>query len=378
MIDASARGAAQAQDSRLERLLPFLESDPANPVLLADAADAAVDEGRPRLALDLLDRAEALGPLSPAQTNLRGVAALQLRRYDSARAAFETLVANGAEDPALRSNLAWARAMTSDHDGALALLADRLGRERPEAAMLEVQLLHGRGDFDEAAQKARAYLDLHPDHGGLNAAASVLALDVEDAELARRAALAGGDHPDALATLGTLALGADRAVQARDLFDRALARSEGVPRAWVGRGLARMLAGDQAGAPADLDRGAEMFGDHLGSWVAAGWAHFVVGDIATARQRFETALALDSGFAESHGSIAVVDLLEGRTAEARRRAETALRLDRRCASAALAKTLLAAGDGKTIEARRIFQAAINMPVDKEGRTIAHALTRIGL
>jgi tetratricopeptide (TPR) repeat protein len=377
MTNAALTGSQPKPDGRLARLLPLLESDPRNRHLLADAAEAALDEGQPRIALGLLDRSEAIGALPPRETNLCGVASLQLGLYGRAAAAFEGLVAGGEEDPAVRSNLAWARAMANDREGALALLADGLGLERPEAAMLEVQLLHDRGDFDAAAEKARDYLGRHPGHPGLNAAASVVAIDVEDADLARRAAGAGGDHPDALTTLGTLALGADRAVEARDLFDRALERNEGAPRAWVGRGLARMLSGDQAGAPADLDRGAALFGDHLGSWIAAGWAHFVAGDVDTARSRFETALALDPTFAESHGSLAVVDVVQGRVGEARVGAETALRLDRQSASAALARTLLAAGEGKEGEARSIFEAAVNAPVDKEGRTIAQAMAKMG-
>jgi tetratricopeptide (TPR) repeat protein len=366
------------RESRLARLISYLHSDPANRALLADAAEAALDENRPQDALDLLSRSEALGPLPPRETNLRGVAALQLRLYDRAAAAFESLVAAGVDGGAIRSNLAWARAMAGDREGALALLGDGTGSEVPDAAMLEVQLLHDRGDFEAAAAKARLYLDRHPDHPGLNAAASVLALDVEDAELAARAARAGGDHPDALTTLGTLALGSDRPETARDLFDRALAQNEGVPRAWIGRGLSRMLSGDKAGAPADIDRGAEMFGDHLGSWIAAGWAHFVAGDIETARRRFETALSLDATFGETHGSLAVVDLLQGRVEDGRKKAETALRLDRESASAAFARTLLAAGAGKEREARRIFEAALETPVDRQGRTLGQAMARMGL
>ncbi len=245
----------------------------------------------------------------------------------------------------MRFNLAWSLAMAKRFDEALPLLDEATSEALPQAAQLEVQLLHQLGQFDRAEERARLLIEIHRDHRGLNAAVSTLALDVEDLELAQRTALKAGDHPEALATLGTIALDEDRAGEAAELFDASLARAPDAPRALIGRGLVRLLGDDKERAAQDLDRGAELFGDHLGSWVAAGWAHIVIGDIATGEARFETALALDDTFAESHGSLAVVDVLEGRIEEARRRTRIALRLDRHCFSAALAAMLLAAGAG---------------------------------
>lgn len=370
--------ATMETESRLDRLLLLLSSDAENPALLGDAADAAVEERRPEEAIALLERLEAIVPLPPREANLMGLAAMQLGRHDRAEAAFERLVAGGSADATVRANHAWAKAMQKDLDGALALLDDPLAFERPEAAMLKVQILHEQGEFEEAARLARIYVERHPDHRGLLAAASVLALDVEDAELAARCAAAAGDHPAALATLGTLALGEDRATEALAMFDRALERDSGAPRAWVGRGLAKLLSGDSESASEDIDKGAELFGDHLGSWIAAGWACFINRDLAAARVRFEKALALDSTFAESHGSLAVLDLLEGRREQARKGCDVALRLDRESFSGALARVLLAADAGDQAGARRIFDAALTTPIGRNGRTIAQALVRIGL
>jgi tetratricopeptide (TPR) repeat protein len=373
-IDAAE---APAQ-SRLDRLLPMLEADPANLALLADAAETAIAEQRPETASELLDRYAAIAALPPRETNLAGLAALQTRNYHRAAQLFGELVEAGVDEPAVRFNLAWACAMDKDFDRALELLDDGLARALPQAAMLQVQLLHDRGDFDGAAARAREYVEIHPSYGPLMAAVSVLALDVEDAELAAACAAKGGEHPDALTTLGTLALGEERATEALALFDRALERNSHVPRAGVGRGLARLLTGEAPDAAADIDRGAEMFGDHLGSWIAAGWAHFVNKDMASARARFEKALELDDTFAETHGSLAVLDLLDGNVEGAREKSEIALRLDRQCYSAALARSLLAAGAGDPEKARRIYDMAINTPIDGSGRTIGQALAKLGM
>jgi tetratricopeptide (TPR) repeat protein len=370
--------AEAAEPSRLDRLLPLLDSDPTNLALLADAAESALAERRPETAAELLERYSAIAPLPPREANVAGLAALQTKRYDRAAALFGELVDAGVDDPSVRFNLAWACAMDKRFDRALELLDDDLARALPQAAMLQVQLLHDRGEFDAAAARAREYVEIHPSYPPLMAAVSVLALDIEDEALAAACAAKGGEHPDALTTLGTLALGDERATEALELFDRALDRNPHVPRAWVGRGLARLLTGQSPDAAADIDRGAEMFGDHLGSWIAAGWAHFVNKDMASARARFETALQLDDTFAESHGSLAVIDLLEGNVEGARERSEIALRLDRQCYSAALARSLLAASAGDQATAQRIYEAAVNTPIDGSGRTIGQALAKLGM
>ena len=361
---------------RLDRLLALLESDPDNVTLLCDGADTALSERRPETAVELLDRAAKLAPLAPPQVNLAGLAAMQLSRFDEAAEHFGSLAGQGVGGGPVRFNLAWCRAMTKDFDDALQWLDEETTQELPQAAMLKIQILHEQGEFDEAGRLARHHLSVHPDHPGLNAAVSVLALDIEDAELAARCAAKAGDHPDALATLGTLALRDDRTDEARSMFDQALARNQGNARAWVGRGLASLVSGEPSAAAGDIDRGAELFGDHLGSWIAAGWAYFVGGDLATSRQRFETALEIDDNFAEAHGSLAVIDILEGEREKGRERSEIALRLDRNCYSAALARMLLAEQAGDPEAARRIFELAVNTPVDGEGLTIAKALARM--
>ena len=309
---------------------------------------------------------------------MRGVAALQSRDFSTAEQIFADIRTDHPEDVALAYNLAWARANLADHAGAMEVLGDDAARALPQAATLRIELLHQLGRLDEAAPAASAYATLFPDHAPLSAAISVLAIDLEDKQLAATSAARAGDHPDALITRGTLALGEERASEAAMLFEQALAANPAAPRAWVGAGLAKLLTGQAASAPADLDLGAEMFGDHLGSWIAAGWAYFINGDRDLARSRFQRALEIDGSFAEAHGALAVLDLLEGDVPAAERGCEVALRLDRSCFSAALARTLLLSAAGDRQQAQRIFERALTTPVDGDGRTIAQTLAVIGL
>jgi len=363
---------------RYARFAALIEQDSDNVRLIADAAEAAFEEGLFDEAEDLFDRHARIAPLPPHTLHLAGLSAMQRRDWNTASDRLAQLMERGEDAPAIRFNRAWSLAMVKTFDTALALLDQTTVQALPQAAQLFVQLLHDRGDFEEAAVQARQLFDLHPDHPGLAAAIATLAIDIEDIGLARRAANCAGDHPDALATLGTLALGDDDPGEAERYFDAALARAPSSPRAWIGRGLVRLLGDDKALAATEIDKGAELFGTHLGSWIAAGWAHVIAGNLATGKDRFETALRLDDSFAESHGSLAVMDIFEGKPEAARRRCEVALRLDRQCFSAALAATLLSAGSGNPAEAQRIFERALHTPVDSSGRTVAQALARMGM
>lgn len=376
MADTDQALAERASDERLKRLLSYVAADPANTSLRTDAAEHALDVGEPEIARDLIG--EEKGPLTDQELNLLGVAQMQMHDFSQATKALESLVARGSNDPAVKFNLAWSLAMTKQFDGAIELLSPDVTSVLPQAATLHVQLLHDKGEFEEAAALARHYIEQFPTHEGLAAAVSVLALDVEDIELARRSAEIGGGHPDALSTLGTLALGDQQVAQAAELFDRALERNDTVPRAWIGRGLAHLLMNQASAATADIDRGAELFGDHIGSWIAAGWAYLIAGDLKKARERFQRAFGIDENFAESHGSLAVVDALEGHEAEARKRITVAKRLDKECFSAAFAQTLLTARQGRPDAARAIFQKILETPVNARGDTAARALARMSL
>lgn len=362
---------------QLDRLLGYLEQDPGNVALLIDAAEAAIDAGEADRALGLLDRAATITMPDARARNLGGLAAMHAGQFDRAATTFADLLDGGADDPALRFNLAWSRARLKDEEGALSVLDQASAEALPQAAALEVQLLHSLGRVDEAFDRGKQYLAIHPEGRALAAAMSVLSIDMGDEALAAQCAARAPGHPDALTTLGTLALGADRATDAVALFDDALARNPEAPRAWVGRGLAYLLSGKADEAPTNIDRGAAMFGDHLGSWIAAGWAYFVNGDLATSRARFAHALELDPTFAESHGSLAVLDLLAGEVDAARERVKIAQRLDRTSFSAALAQALLRAGDGDVATSRAIIQTALHTPIDGN-RTIAQSLARLGM
>jgi tetratricopeptide (TPR) repeat protein len=373
----NAMSAPSNETSLFRRLASYLEHDPDNLALIADAATAAADEGETEAAAALLARHAALAPLPPALLNLGGLIAMQEQRYADAAAAFAALREAGEDAPPIRFNLAWALAMAKDYEPALALLDDEVIAVGPRAAALKIQLLHQAERLDEALACGAALAETYPDESSLMGALASAALDAEQIELARAYARRAGSNHDGLATMGLLLLDENRLDESAALFDRVLGADPANPRALLGAGLGRLQRGDAAAAADRLDAAARRFEDHLGSWVAAGWAHYIKGDMAASRARFETALALDDTFAETHGGLAVLDIVEGDLESGRRRADVALRLDRNCLAGALAKSMILEKDGKAGAAQKVREAALNAPVGTGGRTIARSLAMLG-
>lgn len=358
-----------------ERLIGYLAADPDNSSLLADSAAAAAQADKLPEAVDLYRRLDGIAPLEGGLANMAAIIAMRAGDQDQAQRWFSRCFEAHGEDPSLRFNIAWSKALSKDFSGAAELLDGAVVAALPQAAMLSLQIDHQEGRFDEAGKKLESYLAMHPEYPPLQAAASVLAMDIDDPDLARAAAEKGGDHPDALTTLGTLDLGDRNLDLARSRFEQALATRQVSPRAEVGLGLVDLAAGNAAAAALRLDRGAQQFGDHLGSWLAAGWAHFIAGDLDAARQRFEVALAKDDTFGEAHGSLAVVDLLQGEKEAAERRMKVSRRLDPQSFSTALATVLWAQSQGNRGRAEAVLEVALNQQIMPDGSTLLDQLVK---
>lgn len=360
---------------RLEKLTSYLAADPENPSLLADCADAALAADIPEEALAFFKRLDTIEPLSGGRANAAGIAAMRSGDQQSAQTWFARELDNDPENESLKFNIAWSKALSKDFEGAAELLSDDLTQHLPQAAMLDLQIEHELGNFEEAAEKMVAYLERFPKYPPLAAAASVLAMDTDQHDLARQTAEKGGTHPDALTTLGTLDLGDRKLDEARAQFERALAVRAQNPRAEIGLGLVDLAEGNAVQAAERLDRGAEQFGSHLGTWIAAGWAHFIGGDLVKARERFETALEHDDAFGEAQGSLAVIELLEGDQKAAQRRIEIARRLDREAFSTALATMLWEQSQGNPEKAEQIFRIASQQQILPNGSTLMDELVK---
>ncbi len=369
---------AHDSHSRLFRLLGYLQHDPDNLTLIADAAQAAFDESELDKACDLLARYRALSSLPMPLVNLEGLVALRAGRLDAAAVAFDTLLADGVADAAVRFNRAWVHALCNEHAAALALLDEESVAVTPRAPALKVQALHHLGRIEEALAVGQGLSERFRSNDALLGALSVAAMDADDIDLAGHYAEQAGGGVDALTTRGLIALNGDDPARALTLFDQALTEQRDAPRAWLGKGLGLVVTGNIAAGITALTRGAELFGNHLGSWIAVGWAQVMAKDLKAARATFDHALTLNENFAETHGGLAVLDVGSGDLDSAKRRADIALRLDRNCFGAMLAQILLHQAKGDSAAAGRIWEKAMDMPTGVGGKTLAQAIVGMGL
>jgi tetratricopeptide (TPR) repeat protein len=356
--------------ARYERLAGYLAADAENLRLIADAADAAYQAGRPDEAAALVERHAAVAPPPPSLINLLGLCALAEGRYEDAANIFSSLLADAPEDDGLRFNLAWARSRMGQHEAALALLDETVAT--PQAAALRIRSLHHLARLDEALAMGDAWEGRTEDPELWSALASV-ALDIEDLERAARWAPRAQATAEGQAALGMLAMADSDTGQARRFFDNALALRPDSARGLLGLGSVLLAENRPAEAAERLDQAATIFQNHLGSWTAAGWAWLIAGDAAAARDRFERVLALDDTFGEAHGGVALLDLMDGRAEDARRRSEIALRLDRQSLGGALVHSLLLEQAGDTAGAGRVVERAMNAPVGPRGQSVAQLL-----
>lgn len=363
-------------DTKLDQLLDFLELDPQNPSLLLDCANAAIEEKKIEKASELFSTLNSIEPLKGQAANTAGIALMRTGQFDAASDIFNSLLDDNPDDLNIQFNLAWAASLSGDNEKATELLNQNMIETIAQAAMLKLQITHDNGDFDKAALLARDYLVLHNQYAPLLAAISTLAMDIEDIDLARESAHKAGDIPEAMTTLATLCLGDQDNETAREMFQKVLQVQNKSPRAWVGLGLSSLAMGDSASAGPEIDKGAEIFENHLGSWIAAGWAYFIAKDYLSARERFERAFSYDPNFAESHGSLAVMDVIDNDIESAKRRITVALKLDRQCFSAAYAKMLIAQSLGQDEKAQKILDNTLSQSFNAEGNTIAQAIAKL--
>lgn len=366
----------QQEPSRFERLLAYVEADPQNLQLLADAADAAADEGRFSEAVDLVERHSVVAPAPARLINILGLAAMQDSRFDDAAGIFQSL-ADATGDAGARYNLAWAKDRMGEHEAVAELLDDTVLEQFAAGRAMKVRALHHLDRLDEAMALGSDLQDESADADLLGALATA-ALDADDLTQARVWATKARGTPEGESTLGMLALAEEREDEAKAHFEQALRARPDSARSLLGLGLIQLEHDKPAEGAVLLDQSAQAFGDHLGTWVAAGWAHLVAGDKALSRARFETALKIDDTFAEAQGAMALLDLLGGQTEAASRRAETALRLDRNALGGLLVKSLILEAQGDTAMAERIRAIGMNAPIGPGGRTVAQSLAALAL
>lgn len=364
--------------AQLARTDLYLQQDPDNPSLLARGFDLAMAIRDFAAAQRYLDRTRAARGDDP-HVRFRQAELLSAQgRGLEAEPVYEALLAE-FRDP----NLAYALARNLARRGEHARAADTLWPYRdaaelpaPAATQLVRSLHHaGRGDAALGfVAQAEPRFGTDP---AFCAAASLVALDEDDAALAARLsaqAQQGGAAPvEALVVDGTLALGELEVDAAVARFEQALQAHPDEGRSLAGLGTAHLVRRDFAAALPLLEAAHRAMPAHIGTLHLLAWCRLFMGEPAAAQRDFARALDLDRNFGESHGGLAVVAALRGARAEAEREAELALRLDPASLSARYARMVL---DGDTADPERFGRLADAILARREvggGKTMADLL-----
>jgi tetratricopeptide (TPR) repeat protein len=340
--------------ARLMRLERYLQEDPANAALLADACDAAIEAGEHAHALVHLAAAAGLGLDPQAWTFRRARLCIAQRDLERAGELLESLRAAMGQHPVLAHDLAYVAFLQDDFSRCRELLQPWLDDGTPGGAMpadeleaLQVLCLratHRLGLVQEGWTWARdraAEGKLLPAAQGV---ASLLAIDADDFGAASALADTALDsHPlqgEALVARATVALAQRETSLAGKLLARALEGNADDGRTWSTLGFASLQAQDLERAETQFERALRTMTAHIGTWHALGWTRLLRQDLAGALRAFQEALALDHNFAESHGALGLVLGLRGDGAQAEHHLAVADRLDPQNVTGRYARALL--------------------------------------
>lgn len=358
-------------ETRLDRLQRYLQDDPHNGVLLADAFDEALSSGAWESASRLARLAEDEHLAQPAWQFRRARLCIALRDLQRAAELLEALQRTIGESPVLSHDLAYVRLLQGEFEACRALLQPWLEDDDavPETrAALQVLWLRASHRLQLVAQ-AREWTQRQHEAGALSPAvlgvASLVALDASDFESAKswsHASLQADLRiPEALVTAAYVALAEGHTGRARRCLQGAIELNPCDGRTWSVLGLASLHARDLPLAQRQLETAVQYMPDHIGTWHALGWTRLLQGDRARALEAFQRALALDRNFAESHGATGLLLALEGQRAQAEHHLDVADRLDAGNVTARYARALIAGDAGDMQSLQRLALRLLDRP-----------------
>lgn len=351
---------ASSPAARLQRLAGYLEQDPGNAALLADACETAIACGQHAQAEAYIGKAMELSLDTGEWSFRRARLCMARRELDEAARLLQELGAVLGDQPVLAHDLAYVRLLQGDAAQAQGVLQrwtqdpQALGAMpaelRAAVQVLWLRVSHRLQRLDEAAewvQGQRSAGTLEPAASGV---ASLIALDLDDLPAARAladAALAvDRGQVEALVARGTIALAEGDAAQATQWLQAALRLNPQDGRTLSALGFASLLARDFSAARSLLERSVLSMPDHVETWHALGWARLLQSDKEGAIAAFESALRLEPDSAETHGGLALLLVLTGQRQRAEEHMAAADRADPDGPGSRWARAVLSGGAGE--------------------------------
>ncbi|MDO8329294.1 MAG: hypothetical protein Q7T36_02355 [Fluviicoccus sp.] len=366
---------ASPDRSRLDRLLGYLDADPANPALLTDALQEAIAAEN----LDAGDRILSLA--ARANVTSTGFQAHALHfcllktDYEAAAAYGDSALAQGLHHPAVVFNTGFARFYLQRFADCAALMLPYCAANpaHAAAAVIAARALHHLDREEEALPLLEQALAAEPELPEALGVKALLLYELDrnaEALVCADMALAGdADQLDALLAKGEVLLEQDQPDYAAMILQHLVDKHPTCGRGWSDLAQCAFLAMDLPEVERCVRHGVEFMPEHIGSWHLLAWVHILKGETGQAREVLQRSYALDRNFAETHGGLAVVDAMEGLTAEAELGIRRALKLDAGCMSAQFARLLLLKQGGDAVGAEALVKEVLEQPFGESGETL---------
>jgi tetratricopeptide (TPR) repeat protein len=349
----------QTPPDRLTRLLGFLERDPRNGNLLADAAEEALRAGKTTQARAFVGRGLEAAEKPELRFRL-GTMLLALRDFSAASELFADLIGS-LPSPAVRYNLAYAQMNEGRLDDAAASLQQIANRraELPQFDLLHAKILYSSRQLEAAFDAVNAYLATAPNDREALGLKAMLALDLNQpelaAELSTRVLVMMPNDVAANLVLGSLAVEKRDPAAARTYLKTVLDVQPDLGRAWSALAFADLQENRLNEARGHFDTAVERMPDHLGTWHGLAWSLILLGKFEEARKAVDAAMNVDRNFSENHGTLAVLLVLQGNPEAANAEIKRGLRLDPKSASSHYARSLLLADQGAPDASRKLIE-----------------------
>lgn len=340
-----------SESARLRRLQVYLQGDPHNEYLLADAFDAALDCGQLAMAEQYAVQADLIKPGDPFWTLRRAHLYIASSDFELARQALGALAHTAEAVPALQDtvlhDLSFIDLLQNETEACLTRLEPRLstacdGLESAFAVpaslvCLWLRALHRQGELQQALGWLRDWpLAEAAWPAEVAGVASLVALDAEQLDDAKRWSeqalrpFEQGAEPrsvEAWLTQACLALLNNNTAHASRCAEHALALRPDDGRVISTSAFVALQTGQLEPARQGFVRAVALLPRHIGTWHGLGWVQVLQLDLPGAQSSFESALSLDPNFADSHGALGVVAALQKTPAKAQSHLRRAMRLN---------------------------------------------------
>jgi tetratricopeptide (TPR) repeat protein len=372
--------ARQEFAAKLVRLLGYLDRDPNNVSLLADAAETALRAGDAEQAKALIGRGLAAAGKDQDARFRFGNLLLAAQEYAGAHRLFAEM-ADSLPHPAIYYNLAYAQVGESLFEDAVASLQkipEGQRAELPQYDFLFGKALYYGQQAEAAVEYLNRYLKSVPEDREALGVTAMAMLDAGQMVAAKALAnrLLGLAPDDAMGhmTLGSLAVLEKDPATARPHLEFVVKQYPDFGRAWSALGFTDLQEIKLEQAREHFRIAVQSMPNHLGTWHGLAWAAFLLGDMQAAHSAVASAMDLDRTFSENHGTLAVLLILEGRLDEAEQSIKRGLRLNPQSAATLYARGLLLAQRGDPESGKKLIERIYTTAgMKEEAAKIAEAL-----